>query len=167
MKYNISTDKKTITIKNPQLEAGYRIALKRIIRAARGHVDNDAATAQLETAVREIAKAAPSVVARGVEKWFEQAAKAWEQGSNSGKSEIMLAKQVECDRLHDRAERVLALWGVRVDYPGLYPSFNWRGGDYHSCESLLNWISKAEIDAEKSAAQIQPEKTLLGQFQPL
>ena len=136
-----------------QAEAGYRIALKRIIRSARGHVDNDAATAQLETAVREIAKAAPCVVARGVEKWFEQAAKALEQGNNSDKSEIMLAKQAECDRLRDRAERVLKLWGVRVDYPGLHPSFNWRGGDYHSCESLLNWISKAEVDAEIVAAR--------------
>ncbi len=130
---------------NSQAEAGYRIALKRIIRAARGHVDNDAATAALETAVKEIAKAAPSVVVRGVDKWFEQAAKALEQGNNSGKSEIMLAKQADCDRLRDRAARVLKLWGVRVDYPGLYPSFNWRGGHFHSCESLLNWISKADL----------------------
>lgn len=128
-----------------QSDALYRVTLKRIIRAAIGTVDNEAPTEQLEQAVREIAKTAPAVVSRGLDRTFEQAARAWTRGNNSGDPATLEKENNECDRLHRNAERVLALWGVKVDYPGLYPCFVWNGQHYHcNCESLLRDIANTK-----------------------
>lgn len=133
---------------NTQAKAAYRVALKRIIRAAVGQVNADADTGTLETLIRQIVITSPAVVARGLEGWFEMAAKEWERGNNSGSNYEMSKSEKLCEDYRQRAERILKLWGVQVDYPGLYPSFTWRGGDYHSCQSLLIHIAKAEKPTE-------------------
>jgi hypothetical protein len=72
---------------------------------------------------------------------FERAAKVWERGNNSGCSATS-ATYNRCDRLCDRyrerAEYALARLfpGIRVDYPGLYPSFEYEGNHYHTLESV-------------------------------
>ena len=127
---------------NSQLEAGYRVALKRIIRAATGVGHNDDTTEQLELAVKGILPIAPAIVARGVETWFEQAAKAWERDN---KAQTLEMQDANCDRLRDRAERVLRLWHVKIDYPGLYPSFEIPGkGHFYDCESLCRELARSK-----------------------
>lgn len=128
--------------KKEQLEAGYRVQMKRILRNAIGYVDNETPTEHLEKQVMALALSAPAVVARGLDRTFTDAARAWEKGTNSGNQAGMDEGNAECERLRDRAERVLALFDVKIDYPGLYPCFNWQGHDYHSTESLLQWIAR-------------------------
>lgn len=106
-----------------QNEDGYRSAMKRIVKTAVGIVDNHATTDWLEKRIKEIAKVAPAVVAEEISRTFGYAAKAWERGNNSGNSKTMGREEKRCDRLRDRAERLLALWNVKVTYPGLYPVF--------------------------------------------
>jgi hypothetical protein len=134
-------NKTALTMKKEQIEAGYRVALKRIIRAAVGAVDNEADTTVLEAQVRTIARTAPAVVARGVDGWFKSAAQAWTRGNNSGDSRILEAEDLNCDKLRDRAERVLRLWSVKCDYPGLYPCFTRNGQTYYAAETLFRAIA--------------------------
>lgn len=125
----------------PDQIAGYRVALKRIIRAAIGVVVNEAPTRTLESQVRTAAALKPAIVARSLARLFETAAQAWTRGNNSGDNPTMKAAQLNCDLLRERAERVLKLWSVRVDYPGLYPSFEWNGEHYYDTERLLRDIA--------------------------
>lgn len=123
------------------IEAGYRVALKRIIRDIDSVVVNEDPTQTLENQVKLLATTAPAVVAHGVAHWFEAAAQAWIRGNNSGDNRTMEAAQLNCDNLRDRGERTLKLWSVSVDYPGLYPSFEWNGQHYYNTESLLRDIA--------------------------
>jgi len=126
-----------------QDDAQYRVTLKRIVRGATGIVDKEADNATLEAAVRRIAAVSPAIVARGLDRAFESAARAWTRGNNSGNNATLEVEKRNCDRYRRGAERVLALWGVTVAYPGLYPCFSWHARHYHcNCESLLRDIAE-------------------------
>lgn len=120
-----------------QLEAGYRVALKRIIRAATGHCNNETSTSILEAKVFRIAKESPAIVARGADHWFRHAAWTWERGNNSGNNRIREECDALCENYRARAEKIMTLFDVQVDYPGLYPSFKVNGFDHHSALSAI------------------------------
>jgi hypothetical protein len=75
---------------------------------------------------------------------FERAAKAWERGNNSGCPATYNRCDRLCERYRDRAEHALAQLfpGIKVDYPGLYPSFEYKGHCYHTLESVEKWGGK-------------------------
>lgn len=84
--------------------------------------------------------------AKNIENLFERAAKAWERGNNgedyfgrpvADKSANLARMEAECDRLRKLAERRLAKLGISVDYPGLYPRYQFAGRDYHELGSAL------------------------------
>jgi hypothetical protein len=129
-------------INQKRADRAYRLALMRIIKAAEGCADRDAVTRAHEIRVRDIARHAPAIVARQLSRMFADAARHWERGNNSGSSEIMNREDAECDFVRFVAERVLSLWGVTCDYPGLYPCFRWQGHDYHDAQSLMIWIAR-------------------------
>ncbi|HEY5042908.1 MAG TPA: hypothetical protein VIK53_12995 [Verrucomicrobiae bacterium] len=101
-------------------EAGYRIALMRIIkaasgqnlRAAYGETGKEPSTADLETCVREIARIAPAVVQRGVEKILKKAQSDEDRAGNLRWS----VEQVKAhsDSLRERATRILKLCGEKA-----------------------------------------------------
>ena len=69
---------------------------------------------------------------------FHRAAKTWERGNNSGNSETLKRCEEKCDAFRVRAEKLLAPFGVCVDYTGLYPSFDFGGISYHTTESAVS-----------------------------
>jgi hypothetical protein len=129
--------------KTEQAEAQYRVVLKRILRAAGQIIDNNAPNADLESRLDAVVKYAPGIVSRGLHRMYEDAAKAWEHGNNSGNSGELSKGYADCDRYRAAADRVLNRWGVTVDYPGLYPSFNYKGHDYYTPESVLREVAEA------------------------
>jgi hypothetical protein len=69
---------------------------------------------------------------------FKRAKSAWEAGNNSGDSKVMEKKDAAADRFRTRAEELLAPLGIKVDYPGLWPSFKVKGFSYHDTESAVS-----------------------------
>ena len=98
------------------IEAGHRVIIKRAMRREK---ISPATVPDLDA----WAKANPDAVARVLCQWFDNAARAWTEGNNSGDSATYTRQRAQQERLHRQAESVLALWGVKVDYPGLYPCF--------------------------------------------
>lgn len=131
--------------KTEQMEAAYRVALKRICRIAGQIIANDAPTPELEQRVKDVTKYAPALTARHLERLYENAARAWERGNNSGNSAILNREEDNCDKIRETADRLMALWQIKVDYPGLYPSFQFDGGDYYSAESVLIAVSRKQL----------------------
>ena len=71
---------------------------------------------------------------------FEQAAKAWEHGNNSGNPDTLAKYEAKCDSIRNVAEAILEPIGVTVDYPGLYPVYSYEGHEYYSADSLIHWM---------------------------
>lgn len=134
---------KNETVYTVQEEAAYRVNLKHILRKAGFRPDNDATTPNLEAHLRLVAANAPKLAADFIEAMFNRAAECWIAGNNSGDSRTMEAKSAECDFIRTAAERVLALWGIGTDYPGLYPSFTLGGYEFHSVLSVMLEAGKA------------------------
>ena len=82
-------------------------------------------------------KAHVSKLVRMADARFSLAAKAWERGNNSGDSEFMERMNKRSDWLQCEAEAMLAPLGIKVDYPGLYPSFTVNGYAEHSTASAV------------------------------
>jgi hypothetical protein len=127
---------------NERADAAYRVNLKRMLRKAGFRPNNDAQTDALESMVKALAQHAPGVIAQSMEARYNEAAKEWEAGNNSGDARILAESEAECERIHVAADRVMALFAVTVDYPGLYPSFNFGGYDYHDTLSLMRAVSQ-------------------------
>lgn len=104
-------------------EAAYRVALKRALTNGGVWHETETPTASLEQNVILLAKSNPKVIADQADRVFRRAAQAWEDGNNSGNDATLQAGYVECDRQRGIGERVMALFGVECDYPGLYPTF--------------------------------------------
>lgn len=69
---------------------------------------------------------------------FQRAARAWERGNNSGNSDAYTRGIAQCGRLRDSADALLNPLGIKVDYLGLYPSFNVGPYCYHTTESAVS-----------------------------
>lgn len=69
---------------------------------------------------------------------FERAAKAWENGNNSGDNAKLARGDRLCDKYREEAEKLLRPLGIVVGYPGLYPSFTVRGIGYHDTLSAVS-----------------------------
>lgn len=78
--------------------------------------------------------------------WSEKSAKAYETANDGQRPEetrddfnaLHLGYMVMVDQLcfeHD----------IKTDWPGLYPCFNWQGVDFHSVESLINWMKREPV----------------------
>ena len=117
--------------------AAYRVALKRILRASGRVVDNYISTPDLAGLVRLVASGEPGLVGKMLADKFKAAASAWERGNNSGNNAGLQDGKDECDRLRRTACAVLALWGVKVTFPGLYPAFEREGHIFYDTQSLM------------------------------
>jgi hypothetical protein len=120
----------------------YAKHLTNIVCAATG-IEKKLSTADLEEKVKAVVKSAPAIVADYLDKVFHRAADAWARGNNSGNSETMTRCDKQCEKLRKEAEQVLQLWKIKVDYPGLFPCFEWNGRHY-TCElfGLMRDISE-------------------------
>lgn len=74
------------------------------------------------------------------ERLFNQAARAWERGNNSGDNALLERGNRQCDHYRQQAEHKLAPFGITVDYPGLYPSFQVNGRHFYD---VLTAVSAA------------------------
>jgi len=132
-----------------QDEAAYRVVMKRIIRACFGQtVSPECPAEKLEGYIRQAAKESSKAVADHLHtQAWKRSAKAWEDGNNSGSSAVMAEKEKESIRWATAGERVMALFGIKCDWPGLYPSFEITGrrGSYHDTLSVL----KAALEPAK------------------
>jgi hypothetical protein len=63
------------------------------------------------------------------ESYFRLSARAWEDGNNSGNAETLARKDCEERSLARKGEALLKPFGIKCDWPGLYPSF--RVGGFH------------------------------------
>lgn len=115
-------------------DAAYRVSLKRIIARSGEFVDGnvDTETAELERSAYSIGALNPAIVATRLEELYERGAKAWVDGNNSGNSAQHNAGCNECDFQRSVADRVCALFGIKTDYPGLYPSFSVKGHTHYN-----------------------------------
>jgi len=120
------------------IHAGHRIIIKRAMRMVGLSPEKDESDRFLNSwAINNPCYLAPVIVA-----WFNKAAKAWEDGNNSGCSETLNQKEAECERIRTQAESILNLFHVETDYPGLYPAFKYKHVDYYSVESLMKSINR-------------------------
>jgi hypothetical protein len=101
-----------------------------IMQIAIGYKPDTASSSQ----IKRMAKVAPALVAGYIDKLFHRAAKMWEWGQRNDTS---AEADRRCDDLRDRAETVLSLWQIEVDYPGLYPSFKLDGFSYYDVLTVL------------------------------
>lgn len=92
-----------------------------------------------------------SLTMKTAELLFKDAALAWIKGVNSGDAKILARCEKRCDALREDAEALVKREypGVRIDYPGLYPSFEYAGRDYIDLGSLIKW---GKADAERVAS---------------
>lgn len=79
-------------------------------------------------------------------KLFNRAARAWERGSGSGENGYMIRCNLQINHLHGKAEKLLAPLGISCDYPGLYPSFIFKGYVYNDLLSALDAHSRQAIE---------------------
>ncbi len=114
---------------NGRAEAGARALIKRAMRRSGLDIEPDTSPDLLASWARQ-PSSAPEI-ARGLMGQFERAADKWVEGNNSGDARRLEACNDECDNLRDQAEIVCAVLGLRVDYPGLYPTFMREHGTYY------------------------------------
>lgn len=104
-----------------QDEAAYRVILKRIVAVA---LDTKTPQAgDMPDFKWMVKRADPAIIARFCNQAFKRSARSWEDGNNSGNSETLTQKEAESVRWAMAGERVMALFGIKCDWPGLYPSF--------------------------------------------
>lgn len=81
---------------------------------------------------------------------FRLSAKAWEDGNNSGNSEVLAAMSKRERRLAREGAAMLAPLGIKCDWPGLYPSFEINGAHEYTTENAVltalghprNWLKE-------------------------
>ena len=119
--------------KTEQHEAQYRVLLKRILRSVGQVVDNEETNVRLETLLFNVAHAVPKVIADKIDSQWDAAAKAWEDGNNSGNCRALERKEIECDEIRNAAVRLMqTVFKIETDFPGLYPAFKVNGFCEHS-----------------------------------
>lgn len=119
--------------------AAYRVAIKRTLRAAGQIVTLDPpdSTEALERRFIALARQAPLVVADGVDRVVKQSKATWERGNNSGDATTLEECNVKSQELGEVVEQLMALFGVKTDWPGLYPSYTVKGGSHHHTISAI------------------------------
>lgn len=116
-----------------QHEAQYRVLLKRILRSSGQTVDNDAKNETLENMLFNVSHAVPKLIADKIDSQWNVAAKAWEDGNNSGNCDTLTRKETECDEIRAAAVRLMkTVFKADTDFPGLFPSFMVNGFSEHS-----------------------------------
>jgi hypothetical protein len=125
--------------KKEQINAGHRTIIKRAMRLDQCHISDDITTEQLNS----WAIAHPMHMTRAIEGRFESAATAWEKGNNSGSETLLVKYENECELKQKQAESVMRLYGIECDYPGLYPSFNYKGYTYYTVISVMERVLEA------------------------
>lgn len=130
-----------------EIAAGHRTIIRRAWQRACGGTDAHNRI-QYDTSAADLdqwAKDNPEKLAHTLERWFERAAREWTTGNNSGDNRTFDRCKAECDRLHAQAESVLALFGIKVDYPGLYPCFEHDGRHFYTAEELSRLLNELAI----------------------
>lgn len=71
-------------------------------------------------------------------KHIKKGAKLWEDANNSGNSSIYNDLIKASDKNYSIAEGLIkeVYPDIKIDYPGLYPSFNLGGFEFYTLESL-------------------------------
>ena len=115
------------------ITAGHRVIIKRAMRAVGLYVDPEWASDYLDSWARNN----PVPMAKSLRLWFEKAARAWVRYNNQE------APTDESDTIRDQAESVIkAMSGgaVKVDFPGLYPTFEVAGRAFNlDLLAALRW----------------------------
>jgi hypothetical protein len=124
-------------MKTETTQAGHRVIIKRALRSL-GYNASDFTPENLDI----WAKNNPQQLTAVLTTWFGAAAKAWERGNNSGDNETLHRCEAEMVRKREQAESVLSLFDIECDYPGLYPSFMYKGFAHHSLLSVLKAAEK-------------------------
>jgi hypothetical protein len=114
------------------VEAGFRVIIKRSARQF-GYDPNDWSESNLTAfAINNPVLLVPQLLAK-----FDSAAKSWCNGNNSGDAKVMEECEEACDLKRAQAEKVLSLFGIVCDYPGLYPCFKYKDQEYHNLKYLM------------------------------
>lgn len=90
-----------------------------------------------------------------IDRLFKIAKQSWENGNNGVnswgqrvpehlKSENLHAQEELCDKYRRKAETLLKSMDIKVDYPGLWPSFEFEGRTYYSTADVIKaWRESA------------------------
>ena len=76
------------------------------------------------------------------EKLFDQSADAWLEGNNSGNSETLAECEKAEQELAEQGEKLLQGIGISVDWPGLYPTYQYKEHTFYTADSLITWIER-------------------------
>lgn len=127
-------------------EAQYRCLLKRVCRVYYSDevVGNNDRTAALEILAKMALKTEPVKTGGVVTGFYKQAAEAWVKANNEGSTNQQLYHDEleRQERLQEANDRFLGLVGIGVRYPGLYPSFTYKGESYFTLADVLAVFSK-------------------------
>jgi hypothetical protein len=123
-------------------ETLYRQMLQALTKRAFGTTPRD--VPELESMIMPLAASAPQLVRDVLYRYWERAAKEWEEGNNSGNEQMLKGAEERSNVITDAADKVLALWGIKTEWPGLYPIFIGQDGRQ---EHNLVWALR---DASKS-----------------
>lgn len=131
-----------------QDEAAYRVILKRIVAVALDTKTPQAGdTPDFEWMVK---RADPAIIARFCDQAFNRSAQAWTDGNNSGDCALLAKKERERLRWATAGERMLALFGIKCVWKGLYPIFELprETGHYYDSLSALKAALKPALSWE-------------------
>lgn len=113
-----------VILDGARVRAGARCILKRALRVAGQVVFPDDSWDGLAIRWAGLLKVAPAVALAPVYRAFERAARAWDEGNNSGSPAGLRRGEIACEQARAEAEHVLrVILGIRCTYPGLYPVF--------------------------------------------
>jgi len=130
------------TTLNP-IAAGARVIAKRTARISGDPIP------KTDDECKAYALRHPVTIAKAVFSWYAAGANAWIKGNNSGDNDTMAECELLCDRKRAQADTVLSWFGVKTDYPGLYPTFM-RDGEtvYYCLRSLARLLREASATHE-------------------
>ena len=79
-----------------------------------------------------------------INSFFNRAAAAWTRGNNSGDSKLMESLNNASDDLRETGSNILKdiFPGIKIDFPGLYPSFEWQGKHFYDVADLFKFKSE-------------------------
>lgn len=93
---------------------------------------------EIENILKEVSQTMPVKLAAGIQRIIERSVRAWEKSNDGKRSE---EDRHDADHhyqiLTDRVEEIMGLFGIEVDWPGLYPSFMKNGQCEYTVENAL------------------------------
>jgi hypothetical protein len=82
----------------------------------------------------------PWACTKAIEGQIKRAIQTWEDGNNSGNPRELDRCNAKSELQYSHVERLMSLIGVTLDYPGLYPCYNFNGRTHHTLADLWRTI---------------------------